>query len=241
MPEGITEGIVRIVIGLVALLIGWAIGFFDSKMRTDKKIKEVETKSKYAIQQARNEVEHATAQAARAAASAPPGLTGTTLLRLWLDSAQQPGLDLDGQAVDTTHISELHRKRLITLLGMLRPWVEGRPAASTTAMQNIPPASPQHTTSSAETPSPVPMPIAEEKPAASLSIVGQIDEILQTRLASTKLTGRSIRLQESSEGGVIVWVGMKKFADVGEVTDPEVQAVIRAAIAEWESKYTPGL
>jgi hypothetical protein len=94
------------------------------------------------------------------------------------------------------------------------------------------------------TPAPAPKPVIaaakEEKPAAALSIVGQIDEILQARLASTKLVERGIRLMESPEGGVIVWVGLQKFMGVGEVTDPDVKAIIQAAISEWEKKYTPG-
>jgi hypothetical protein len=40
---------------------------------------------------------------------------------------------------------------------------------------------------------------------------------------------------------VIVQIGSQKFAGVGEVTDPEVQSALRAAIAAWEKKYTPGM
>jgi NOL1/NOP2/fmu family ribosome biogenesis protein len=54
------------------------------------------------------------------------------------------------------------------------------------------------------------------------------------------MAGRGIRLQESPEGGVIVLVGTQKFAGVGEVTDPEVKAILQDAISAWEKKYTPG-
>jgi hypothetical protein len=37
-----------------------------------------------------------------------------------------------------------------------------------------------------------------------------------------------------------VYVGLKRYAGVGEVPDPAVQSAIRAAIAEWEKKFTPG-
>jgi predicted lipid-binding transport protein (Tim44 family) len=246
--------VINIVIGLAALVIGWAIGFFDSKMRADKKIRQAEERSELAVQQAKGEAERAAlaAQAARAAAEAKPSLPGTSLLRLWLDSSDRPALDLDGQRVDTDPISVSDRKRLLALITVMRPWIEGRPAAPAPAPTPAPstPATPRPTAASAPVPAaasapapaakPVPPAVKEEKPAAPVSIVGQIDEILQARLAVSPLANRAIRLTESPEGTVIVWVGLQKFMGVGEVTDPEVQAVIRAAITEWEKKYTPG-
>lgn len=251
-----------IIVGLIALLAGWAIGFFDSKMRADKKIKQAEEKAELAIRQAKGEAERAvlTAQAARAAAEAKPTLPGTTLLRLWLDSNERPALDLDGQRVDTAPISEPNRKRLLTLITIMRPWIEGKPTAASPAPARAPAAAPPPPSTtppasartplaappppSATPPAPLVRPAAvgkkEEPPSAPLSIVGQIDEILQARLANTALANRAIRLTESPEGTVIVWVGLQKFADVSEVPDPDVQAIIRAAIAEWEKKYTPG-
>ena len=80
----------------------------------------------------------------------------------------------------------------------------------------------------------------EDKPVGEQSIVMQIDSILQARLAGTALDDKGIRLQESPQGGVLVRVGMEKFEGVDGVTDPEIKAIIRAAITEWENKYTPG-
>jgi hypothetical protein len=69
----------------------------------------------------------------------------------------------------------------------------------------------------------------------------QIDAILQARLAGTPLEERGVFLTQSPEGGVIVYVGLTRYTSVDEVPDAEVKAAIRAAIAEWENKYTPGL
>jgi hypothetical protein len=80
-----------------------------------------------------------------------------------------------------------------------------------------------------------------EKNIASLSIVQQIDTVLQERLLNSPLAKRGIRLQESIQGGVEVYVGLNKFLAVDDVPDEEIKAAIRAAIAEWERKYTPGL
>jgi hypothetical protein len=71
-------------------------------------------------------------------------------------------------------------------------------------------------------------------------MVGQIDAILQSHLIGTPLASLGLRLVESPEGGVIVIVGMNRYAGVGEVPNAEAQAAIKAAIAEWERKYTPG-
>ncbi len=256
MQLELSEGFIRFLFAFGGVLAGWAIGFFDSKMRADKKIQQAEEKAQTDIQQAKGEAERAVmaAQAALEAASAQP--TGATLLRLWLDAAERPALDLDGRRVDTAPISESNRKRLLALLTVMRPWIEGRPAAPSPApapaappASSSAPAAPRPLTPPTPKPAPAPAPAAgpvpaaakEEKPAAPVSIVGQIDEILQARLAASPLANRAIRLQESPEGGVIVWVGLQKFAGVDEVTDPEVQSAIRDAIAEWERKYTPGV
>jgi hypothetical protein len=94
-------------------------------------------------------------------------------------------------------------------------------------------------------PSAQPLPAAKkpeaEKNISSLSIVQQIDTVLQAHLVNTPLAKRGIRLQESIQGGVEVYVGLNKFLAVDDVPDEEIRGAIRAAIAEWEKKYTPGL
>jgi len=76
---------------------------------------------------------------------------------------------------------------------------------------------------------------------ASLSIVQQIDTVLQERLLNTPLEKSGLRLQESPQGGVEVYVGSQKFDSIDEVPDAGIKTTIRAAIAAWEEKYTPGI
>jgi hypothetical protein len=73
-----------------------------------------------------------------------------------------------------------------------------------------------------------------------MSLVQQIDQVLQSRLAGTPLGKRGIRLAEAPQGGAIVFVGQTQYDGVDKVTDPEIQGAIRSAIAEWEKRYTPG-
>lgn len=182
------------------------------------------------------------------------------LLKLDLDDQNQPCLAMDGQLVDTSQMSPQQRKRLIDLMVMMRPWIESGPVASaqaqavpapepppagmTAAAQRatVPPFDSQPVT---RTTGPLKLgtgPLTPPEPPASTptTMVGQIDAILQTRLIGTPLATRGVRLVESAQGGAMVVVGLKRYAGVGDVPDPEVQAAIRAAIAEWENKYTPG-
>jgi hypothetical protein len=183
-------------------------------------------------------------------------------------------LDLDGQRVNPISLSSDQRRRLIDMVNVIRPWLEGRAAPGpfpAPASKPSPPASqpatvedrlsaigsapaPQNKPVSPPPPAPPvrqtaqPPPAArpssiakEDRPAAPAnSIVGQIDSILQARLAGTHLEERGIFLTQSPEGGVNVYVGLKRYNGIDDVPDAEIKAAIRAAISEWENKYTPG-
>lgn len=215
-----------ILIPLLALLVGWAIGFFDSNLRTSKKIKEAEDSARAAIQAAekRLELEKDRLTSETLAAPDDPGL-----MRIKNENGALT-LDLDGARVNTSAITLAQRKRLIEILNAIRPWLEGKPAAAPP-----PPPSPQPSR-----PAPAPLKKAAEPEPAPTSIVGQVNAILQARIAGTPLASPGIILMESATGGVLVYVGIDKYESVDEVPDEAVKAAIRAAIVEWENKYTPG-
>lgn len=161
-------------------------------------------------------------------------------------------LDLDGTRVNTNAMTPEQRKRLIQMLNIMRPWLEGKPVAapskpSLPESQLQPAAEPQPgpppPPATPQPAAPRPATIAkEDRPvAAAGSIVTQIDTILQARLAGTPLEERGVFLAQSSEGSVMVYVGLTKYRGIDEVPDPEIKAAIRSAITEWENKYTPGL
>jgi hypothetical protein len=173
-------------------------------------------------------------------------------------------LDLDGKRVNPISLSSDQRKRLIDMLNIMRPWLEGRAASQPPPQPAAPPPSappatveerlnafggPPSTPPPTPPQQPAPPPAGrqatiakEDRPVAPAnSIVGQIDSILQSRLAGTPLEGRGIFLAQSPEGGVAVFVGLTRYNGIDDVPDPEIKAAIRAAISEWENKYTPGL
>jgi hypothetical protein len=71
----------------------------------------------------------------------------------------------------------------------------------------------------------------KEKPK---SIVEQVDEILQKRLASSPYSNRLIRLVDAPGGGIEVLVDAKKYEGVGDVPDLEVRSFIQECVKEWE-------
>lgn len=165
-------------------------------------------------------------------------------------------LDLDGARVDTSTLSADHRKRLIELLTVIRPWLEGRATPAAAPSMTAPPSPPSPAPAPVQPAIPPPpstplsQPVAAKSPVIAIedrpstpanSIVAQIDTILQTRIAGTSIEERGVFLAQSPDGGVMVYVGLKKYMGVDEVPDEEIKSAIRDAITEWEKKYTPGL
>jgi hypothetical protein len=215
---------------LIAVLVGWVIGFLDSNLRTAKKIEAAEANAKLKIAQAEQKF------ATSSNLQDDPGL-----LRLKRNEGRYT-LEMDGAPV-TSDLSHDKRRRLVELLTVFRLWLEGgqsSPSAPTTpAPDSAQDAFPRPAQSSLK-PAVLPKKPEPEKNILSLSIVQQIDTVLQAQLADTPLAKRGVRLQESIQGGVEVYVGLQKFLEVDDVPDETIKAAIRAAIAEWENKFTPG-
>lgn len=81
-----------------------------------------------------------------------------------------------------------------------------------------------------------PAAVPAQKPVPRLSIVEQIDEVLQEMLGASELAGRAIRLAEDPASGVVVRVGAEQYGDIDAIPDPAVRAIIRKAVAEWEQR-----
>ena len=75
---------------------------------------------------------------------------------------------------------------------------------------------------------------------AQKSIPAQIDEILQEKLIDSPLAGRGIRLMELPSKGLVVMVGLQQYPGVDEVPDPEIRAIIRQSVADWENRTSAG-
>jgi hypothetical protein len=240
----------------IAVIVGWFIGFLDSNLRTSKKIRAAEENAERIVEEAERRV----LQVEKKYTDAFPAQDDPGLLRLKKDNGRYL-LELDGAPV-TGELSQDMRKRLIELITVFRLWLDpAKPASPSKASRpSVPdpireavygevaedPIQPAPVMDSISRPVLAPQPAAVKKPEVeknikSLSIVQQIDTVLQEKLMTSPFARRGIRLQESIQGGVEVYVGIQKFETVDDVPDAEIKAVIRSAIAEWEKKYTPGM
>ena len=71
---------------------------------------------------------------------------------------------------------------------------------------------------------------------APVSIVAQVDEILQEMLDESGFVGRGIRLAERPDQGMVVYVGLEAYQAIEEVPDEEIRKLIRSAVARWEAR-----
>lgn len=77
----------------------------------------------------------------------------------------------------------------------------------------------------------------EDKPK---TIAGQISLIIEKMLENSPIKEKGIRLIENNHHGVDVWIGLEKFDGIDAIPYPEVQQLIRNAVAEWEREMEAG-
>jgi hypothetical protein len=74
------------------------------------------------------------------------------------------------------------------------------------------------------------------EPIKPLSIVGEIDEILQSMIDGTPFLERGLQLVETPNHTMAVWIDHHQYDSIDAVPDPEVQQVIHTAVKKWEDK-----
>lgn len=67
-----------------------------------------------------------------------------------------------------------------------------------------------------------------------LSVIDEVNDILQKKLADSPLAGKGIHLMENHNKEIRFWVGLNSYDDVDQIPDPEVRHIIDAAVKEWE-------
>lgn len=248
------------IVGLFIFLLGSLLGYFNMSIDARKKQELAEQK----VEHARNDADRRIAEMQKRLDEANIPTTTTvqqtaiesSLLRLKSNGNLQTQIEMDGQILSAP-LSPERKKRLLELINHFRPLLEGATTSQPVSKPLTTPLSgPQPDIKKSEpvpyvppTVKPVPVGINLNTPKTKtdpetefklLSMVKQIDVVLQKRLIGTPLENLGIHLNDSLQGGLEVQIGSQKFETLDDVPDASIQAAIRAAITEWEQKYIPG-
>ena len=209
------ETIFLIFIVIFALLIGFFLGLFILSLNTPlaKRLSKKETPE---------EPDLPAAEKAAPKHSAPvekikkPSPNSRLILQVWKEEGVPPVYDLAGTYLEK---EELPREilNIITIQeeAPLEPNLQPPPATEEA------------------------LPIFEDKDEAdsgikTLSVIDEVNDILQKKLTGSPLAGKGIHLMENHNKEIRFWVGLNSYDDVDEIPDPEVRQIIDAAVKVWE-------
>jgi hypothetical protein len=242
------------VLGLAVFGIGALLGYFNMNIEARNKLDAAETKNQIMRAEADKKLadaERKLEETRQLRSTLPEVMVDPGILRVKKDKT----IEMDG-AMLTGPLTPEKKKRLIEIVTYLRPWIEGGPAVTTAPppampverpLQTPPMPAPTSTTASKVEPVSFIAPGAPKKALSPeeefklLSMVQQIDTVLQKRIAGSALEKSGLHLQDSPQGGLEVHVGANKYETIDDVPDESIRNIIRAAIAEWETKYVPGV
>lgn len=142
------------------------------------------------------------------------------VLQVWKEEGKPPVYDLNGTFVDKEKLPQ-------EILNIITVQEESQPAPKPT-----PPAQPPIENEI------IPPEIAAEEEGEPevkmLSVIEEVNDILQKKLHGSPLAGKGIHLMENHNKEIRFWVGLNSYNDVDEIPDPEVRQIIDDSVREWE-------
>ncbi len=149
-----------------------------------------------------------------------PSPNAQLLMRIWKVEDQPPVYELNGTYVEKEQLPR-DVLNIITVQEKAPPETETRtPVSRTVETAPVPPE---------------PEPGEEVEPKVKmLSVIDEVNEILQKKLHGSPLAGKGIHLMENHNKEIRFWVGLNSYNDVEEIPDPEVRQIIDESVREWE-------
>ena len=209
------ETIFLIFIVIFSLLIGFFLGMFLLSLNTPlaNKLLKRETPEEPDLPAAEKAApEHSTP----VEKIKKPSPNSRLILKVWKEEGTPPVYDLDGTYLEK---EDLPREILNVI----------------TIHEEAPPKPTLQPSTAAEEAHLI---LEDEDEADSetkmLSVIDEVNDILQKKLTGSPLAGKGIHLMENHNKEIRFWVGLSSYDDVDEIPDPEIRQIIDAAVKEWE-------
>lgn len=159
-----------------------------------------------------------------------PSPDSKLLLKVWKAEGKPPVYEFGGVYVDKEKLPR-ELLNIITVHQESPPPGESLPKPQPQPQPQPQPEVPPQTQASESSPEPEE---EEEGEMKMLSVVDEVNEILQRKLHGSPLAGKGIHLMENHNKEIRFWVGLESYNDVAEIPDPEIRRMINEAVREWE-------
>ena len=153
-----------------------------------------------------------------------PSPESQLVLQVWKEEGKSPVYDLDGKYLE---IDQLPRDILnvITIEETSSPGPVAPIPVPTSEI--VPPLAVE------EIPE-IEIDEEEAEEVKMLSVVEEVNDILQKKLIGSPLAGKGIHMMENHNNEIRFWLGLNSYDDVEEIPDPEVRRIIDESVKEWE-------
>jgi hypothetical protein len=153
-----------------------------------------------------------------------PSPNSQLLMRVWKEEGKPPVYDLNG----TYMVKEKLPREVLNIITVQED-ARSEPAPQT-PIQPQPPIK-----DDLEAPEIVSEEEGEPE-VKMLSVIDEVNDILQKKLHGSPLAGKGIHLMENHNKEIRFWVGLNSYNDVDEIPDEEVRQIIDDSVREWEER-----
>jgi hypothetical protein len=140
------------------------------------------------------------------------------LLKVWKEEGSAPVYEIGGEYLDKESLPK-EILNIVTVPGDLQP--EPKAAPQVFADESIPEAILEKESNG-------------EGEIKMLSVVDEVNNILQRKLHGSAMAGKGIHLMENYNKEIRFWVGLESYNDVSDIPDLEIRKLIDDAVREWE-------
>jgi hypothetical protein len=214
------QTVLLIFIAIFSLAIGFFLGMFLLSLDTpfSKRLtKKEESTTEDQVSEIKDYVSGSTVSDAQVKKPSP---NSHLILQIWKEEGKPPVYDMNGTYLE----KEALPPEILNIISLHQD----------VPVQTPIPESPPPPVETEETTNIVSDEQEGEQEVKMLSVIDEVNDIIQKKLAGSPLAGKGIHLMENHNREIRFWVGLNSYSDVDEIPDQEIRQLIDEAVKEWE-------